>query len=59
MTGVVKNIDDLITVAPVCGWDIQYKGKPFANETDVLEAGKMGKCKDLSHFDSSQIVMAK
>ncbi|KAK3523932.1 hypothetical protein QTP70_016739, partial [Hemibagrus guttatus] len=26
---------------------------------DVLEAGKMGKCKDLSEFDKGQIVMAR
>ncbi|KAK3542138.1 hypothetical protein QTP86_016464, partial [Hemibagrus guttatus] len=26
---------------------------------DVLEAGKLGKCKDLSEFEKGQIVMAR
>ncbi len=33
--------------------------KPFFLKVDVLEAGKMGKRKDLSEFDKGQIVMAR
>ena len=38
-------------MAHVSGWDIQYKeaSENSVLKTDVLEAGKMGKC--LSNFD--------
>lgn len=39
------------------GWDIL--GRKWTVETDVLEVGKMGKCRNLSDFDKRQIVMAR
>lgn len=59
LTGEVKNIDYLITVAPVSWWDILGSKCPFVPEINVLEAEKIGKCKALSDFDRSQIVMAR
>lgn len=43
-------------MAPVNGWDILAASEHFVLKVDVLEAGKMGKCKDLSDFDKGQIV---
>ena len=45
-------------MAPTKGWDISGNKQPVL-EVDVLEAGKMGQCKDLSDFDQGQIVMAR
>lgn len=39
-------------MAPFSEWDISA----FVVRVDVLEAGKMGKRKDLSEFDKSQVV---
>ena len=37
---------------------IKAASEHFVLEVDVLEAGEMGKCKDLSEFDKDQIVTA-
>lgn len=58
LTGEVKNIDYLITVAAVSWWETLGSKCTFVPEINVLEAGKMGKCKALSDFDRSQIAMA-
>lgn len=39
-------------MAPFSEWDISA----IVVKVDVLEAGKMGKRKDLSEFDKSQVV---
>ena len=38
---------------------IKHESKNVVLRVDVIEAGKMGKCKDLSDFDKGQIVMAR
>lgn len=47
----MNNIDYLFTVAPVNGWNIL--GSKWA-VSSFLEAGKMGKRKDLGNFDNTQ-----
>ena len=59
LTGELNNIDHLITMAPVKGWDILGSEGTVSSCVDVLEAGKMGKRKDLSDFHKGQIVMAR
>lgn len=59
LRGEVNNIDYLITVAPVKGWDIiSSKSSESVLDVGVLEAGRMGKCKELSDFDMDQIMTA-
>lgn len=43
--------DHLFITAPVSGWDKLAASEHFALKVNVLEAGNMGKCKDLSEFD--------
>lgn len=45
---------DLFIMAPLSERNIQVNLK-----VDVLEAGKMGKCTEVSKFDMGQIVMAR
>ena len=45
----MNNIDYLVTMAPVKGWDI----------LGIKWAGEMGRNKDLSDFDKGQIVMTR
>ena len=55
----MNNIDFLVTMAPVKGWDILGASEQSVLEVDVLDAGEMGRSKDLSNFDKGQIVMAR
>ena len=56
----MNNIDYLVTMAPVKGWGIySAESEQSVLEVDMLDAGEMGRSKDLSDFDKDQIVMAR
>lgn len=40
-TGQEDNTDNLISMAPVSGWDTYEASERFVLKVDVLEAGKM------------------
>lgn len=43
-------------MAPFSEWDIEWDISAIIVKVDVLEAAKMGKRKELSEFDKSQVV---
>lgn len=55
----MNNTDYLYIMTPVIGWDTLGTNWTFLLKFNVLEAGKMSKCKDLSQFDEGQIVKAR
>ena len=57
MTGEVDNTDSSWHL--LLGGIYKAASEHVILKVDVLEAGKMGKCKDLSKFDKGQIVMAR
>lgn len=58
LTCDVNDTDHLFITALVSGWDIFGSKWTFFLNVGVLEAGKMGKCKDTTEFDNSQTVMS-
>ena len=52
------NNTDLFIMAPVSRWDI-LASEHVVLKDDVLEAGKMGKHKNLNAFDKDQTEMAR
>lgn len=55
--GEGNNINFLVTLGPVMGWDILAASEKSVLKVNVLETGKMDKCNDLSDFDKGQTVM--
>ena len=62
LTGEVNNTDYLVILALVSGWDIFMKAGHESEHfvlRNMLQSGKIGKHKDLSHSDKVQIVIAR
>lgn len=57
LTGDENDIDYLITVEPVMRWNMLGSMWTVSSQSCVLEAGNMGKCKDLSDFNKEYILM--
>lgn len=58
LTGEVNNIDHLVTMTPVKGWDILGSKWTLRSWCVFVGGRKNGQSKDLSHCNKGQIVMA-
>lgn len=61
LTSEVNNTDYLVTLASVKRWDVcaVCASGQSVLKVDLSEAGKMGKCEDLSDSDKGQTVMTR